>query len=255
MTRGGGPHLVFLWATPRSVSTAFAKSLSQLPQTVLEHEPYTDVYYFGPERQSGRYDGSSRRTEDCSASVSRMLLSRIPSSGTLLVKELAFQGRPYLDPELAARGVHIAITRHPSQVYRSLVKLKPDFTMDEFGFGLLHALLCELRERRCDVRTVVDGDDLRDNPAGVVARVCEQIGLPFSSSILRWDDGRIRDWSDHELMSQAVWHRELEKSHGFIAPATVDLSDPEFRLPEHEGVFREAVELYEDLLRDPSGSP
>jgi len=246
------PRLIFIWATPRSVSTAFAKSLSQIPDTRLEHEPFTDAYYFGPDRRNHRYDRSATRTSDDASSVSRHLSAEIPQRGTLLVKELAFQGQPYLSPDLAARATHIAITRHPARVYSSLVGLKPDFTRDEFGFVPLHGLLADLRTAGHDVRTVVDGDQLRARPAAVVSQVCRLLELPYSDDLLHWNDGRIRSWSEHEQLSQAVWHQTLESSHGLIPAPALSPADPtSFALPSHEDIYREALVLYARMVPAP----
>lgn len=53
--QGDDLNIVFLWATPRSVSTALERSLMQSPELKVVHEPFTDAYFFGPRRRSARY--------------------------------------------------------------------------------------------------------------------------------------------------------------------------------------------------------
>ena len=52
------PRILALWAVPRSTSTAFAKAISGGEGVRVLHEPFTDCYYFGPQRRSKRYGDS-----------------------------------------------------------------------------------------------------------------------------------------------------------------------------------------------------
>ena len=46
---------LFLWAVPRSISTAFFRAMMNRRRTKVLLEPYSRSYYYGPERQSRRY--------------------------------------------------------------------------------------------------------------------------------------------------------------------------------------------------------
>ncbi len=251
-TTAGRPELVILWGIPRSVSTGFAKALSQTQDTVLLHEPWTAAYYSGPDRRSSRYDQTSPRTDDTAANVRTRILDQIPAPGTLLVKELTFQGLPYLTDELARQARHAVITRHPAAVYNSLARLKPDFTREEFGFTQLRALLARLETLGRPADVVVDGDVLCADPLTETRRACAALTLPFDSRIVEWADGRIREWTAEERQSQAPWHRRLEASQGLIRrqlhprPVRPGHFDP----PEREGVFDEALGIYGGLFPD-----
>ena len=46
---------VFLWTAPRCMSTAFERAIMNLKRGKIFHEPFSPVFYFGPQRASSRY--------------------------------------------------------------------------------------------------------------------------------------------------------------------------------------------------------
>src|SRR5436309_2259253 len=121
--------LHFLWATPRSVSTAFGRCMAAHPDVTLVHEPFTETYYFGPERKSGRYGDlvQSTSVEACAAKAVNDSLRKAGAANTVFIKELAFQGEPFIDEDIVEQATHTLIVRRPKVVACSLKKLKPDF--------------------------------------------------------------------------------------------------------------------------------
>ena len=67
------PKTVALWATPRSVSTAFQKTFSQRADTTVIHEPFADVYYFSKWRRANTFGDCPERS-DYSAAMAMELL-------------------------------------------------------------------------------------------------------------------------------------------------------------------------------------
>ena len=47
--------MLALWATPRTVSTAFERMMIERGDHLVLDEPWSRAYYFGPERVSDRY--------------------------------------------------------------------------------------------------------------------------------------------------------------------------------------------------------
>ena len=215
--------LHWIWSTPRAVSTALERCLLNVPGLGVEHEPFTDSYYFGSERRSERYGRRAPgqvRPGDEAHEACRRLDDRL-RTGPVLVKELAFQGAPYVPDRLLEGTRSIVLLRRPARVYSSLVRLKSDFTDDEFGFDALLGVAERLSALGAPM-LLVDGDELQRRPAETVREVCRFLGLPFSTALLSWNDGRVRAWRPEERDSQAPWHATLESSRGLVrtrAPA------------------------------------
>ena len=89
-------------------------------------EPFANCYYFGRDRRSMRYGNRPAVAHiDQSAVFARVLRSR--RGKTCFVKELAFQGRPYVTDAFLGVARHLFLINTPEVVYSALVKLKPDF--------------------------------------------------------------------------------------------------------------------------------
>lgn len=242
-----GKHVVWLWAVPRSMSTVIAKAFTQAPNTTVVHEPFTDAYYFGARRRSGRYG----RASDVAALIEPddyCALERFPD-GTTFVKELAFQALPFVSDETLRSCTHSFLIRHPYKVLGSLLPLKPDFSEEEFGFtSLEHLLLLADRASRKPL-AILDGERLRHNPEQVMRRYCELVDIPFDAGMLSWTPGPVRPWKDHEQESQKKWHRTLEGSRGFLAaPEHVPMPQLQGQLSQMQCDYVErALRIYQRI--------
>ncbi|MFT2017323.1 hypothetical protein ACMA1D_15980 [Streptomyces sp. 796.1] len=242
-TAGGDcPQVVAVWAVPRSVSTAFEKTFSRRSDTEVVHEPFTDCYYFGPERRSRRYgDRAQCAAYDRQAAGAQLRSGAAPVS---FVKDLAFQAGPYLGDEVLHRTVNTFILRHPRRVLPSLTPLKPDFTEDEFGYTALYALFQRVVRELGQPPVVVEGDVFRAHPEAVLRGYCDRVGLAFQPAMLHWPDGHIRSWSAGEAESQAKWHKTLEASRTVLPP---DAPGEVVVAPERRGQYERAEEIYAEL--------
>jgi hypothetical protein len=146
--------------------------------------------------------------------------------------------------EFLAAATNTFIVRQPRVVLRSLRRLKPDFTEEEFGFEPLARLLRHVVEDLSQEPVVVEGDRFREAPEVQLRRYCERIGVDFDSRMLSWPDGRIRAWAPHERESQAKWHRTLETSTRIIPPEPAGHVDIR---PEEADVVRRAEKVYAEL--------
>jgi hypothetical protein len=236
------PHIISLWAVPRSVSTAFEKTFVSRTDTLVCHEPFTHCYYFSRDRRSRRYGDQPEKSEHTADKAAASFLHR--ASPLVFVKDLAFQAEPYVSDELLSQMTNTFILRHPLSVLRSLTPLKPDFTEDEFGYTALERLFQRVVKQLGHPPIVVDGDAFRREPESTLLHYCETIGIPFEADMLHWNDGRIREWSKGEEQSQAKWHRTLESSRTILPPTPAE----DVPVPiERERQFARAVQIYEDI--------
>ena len=229
------------------MSTALEKSISQNSAVKVLHEPFTNDYYFSTVRRSSRYSDACTGFNPHELSGEDAIFANLCHAGFLVVKELAFQGEPFISDTLLQNSDHVLLTRHPSLVYDSLVRIKPDFTEDEFGYLALHRIVRRLEKIGKLPVLALDGTDLQANPELVVAGVCKILGIPFEKKMLGWEDGRVRKWSADEELSQRRWHGTLEQSKGFIKPPVrkrVAIQSC------HEHYMRSAETIYDSLIRE-----
>jgi hypothetical protein len=248
--------LHFLWATPRSVSTAFGRCMASHPDVTLIHEPFTDTYYFGPERKSARYGDLLQPASagGCAAEAVNDRLRKAGLANTVFIKELAFQGEPFIDDDIIAQATHTLIVRRPAVVASSLKKLKPDFSEDEFGFRAADRIWKRCLRAGKHVM-VVDGDHFRAEPCAILTEVCMRIGVVFNTSMLAWENGAIKQWEPHERESQAKWHRTLEDSKTILPPAPLQPDPLADLTPIQRKIVEHSERLYQDMRRNGAQCP
>lgn len=206
-----GSVLTILWSTPRSASTAFEKAVMQHPRVSPIHEPFTDCYYFGTHRRSIRY-GDIVQPERDTRTNAYAEIERPHAGKVRFVKELAFQALPYLDDSLLRKARHLFLIGEPDSVYASLVKLKPDFTEDEFGFTALLELYYRISHLQGSYPSIFTSRRFRNHPEVVLRRFCRVCELSFTPAMLHWQPGSVRAWAPHESQSQSKYHKTTDRS-------------------------------------------
>jgi hypothetical protein len=224
-----------LWATPRTVSTAFERMIIERGDHEVVDEPFSVPYYFGPDRRSTRFAAEAGAPDG--PEVIDQLVARA-ATAAVFVKDMAYHAAPWVDPTFLERGTHTFLIRDPARALPSLARVWPDFTDDEAGYRAQGDLFDRARDRGEVV--VIDSDDLRADPAAVVAAWCEHMGIPFVADALTWSPGMQVEW-----VRWREWYRATAASTGFLPP---DADDPP---PLDTPRLRQAVErcrpIYERL--------
>lgn len=129
--------------------------------------------------------------------------------------------------------VNVHLIRHPARVIASYGAKHEDVTAEGIGFQRQ----AELYEALGGV--VIDSFDIRQDPKQMLEKLCENIGLEFDASMLRWAAGsRAYDgvWAKH-------WYGAVHTSTGFAGG--------EGPLPELSGrdatLCKDAMRHYETL--------
>jgi len=231
-----GDKPVALWAVPRSISTAFERVFVERDDFEVLHEPFSEAYYYGPDRLSDRFADAEPKEEYSFENVLKNVLA--PREKRVFVKDMAYQAKGVLSPEFASRFVNTFIVRDPKYVLVSLYKMWPDFTFEETGYEDLYRLFQYATEGSGEDVAVVDAMTFSENPEGVLATYCEHLEIPFRSGSLSWESRDVEHWDSWE-----GWHDAAERSTG-IKPAT--RRDPE--LPEElEEVYERCLPYYYEL--------
>ena len=214
--------MLTLWATPRTVSTAFERMMIERGDHLVLDEPWSRAYYFGPERASNRYPLTF--PESTYAAVETGVLAAGAGGTAVFVKDMAYHAAPGITDDALSAMTHTFLIRDPRAALTSLHRRWPDFTDDEAGYGAQRALFDRVVAVTGTVPAVIDSDALVTDPDGVVAAWCERVGIDHRPESLRWSAGMRSEW---QLWRD--WYENAAASTGFVAPRggvpTVELSD------------------------------
>ena len=202
--------ILALWATPRTVSTAFERMVIERGDHLVLDEPWSRAYYFGPDRQSDRFPLCF--PEATYAAVTAGVL-RLGTDHDVFVKDMAYQALPGLDDVDLASMTHTFLVRDPGSALRSLHREWPDCTDEEAGHAAQRALFDRVVAATGATPAVIDSDDLRRDPEGVVEAWCAAVGIPHRPDTLTWQAGMRPEWP---LWRE--WYGAAAASTGFAAP-------------------------------------
>jgi hypothetical protein len=214
------PQRICMWSGPRNVSTALMRSFGARPDTAVVDEPFYAAYLAATGLEHPLREAVlGSQPNDWRAVVAG--LASQPSAAPLIYEKhmthhmLPGFGRAWLGSCRSA-----FLIRDPARVLASYVKKRSAVSLQEIGLPQQRELFEQVSAELGAPAPVVDCEDLLQNPAGVLARLCEALDIPYLPAMLSWPAGpRASDG-----VRAPAWYDAVERSTGFAAP---DLRAPE----------------------------
>ena len=237
---------ILLWASARTLSSVFARSIRELPSVKVFFEPSGGVFYGGPGKRTKESDpkkiliGDPRAFNDEYQVVHDRLLAPYEGFDAVFIKDMAYfvEGRyeDYIQGPFA-NFKHTFLIRHPRKVaiskYKGCQETEFDFVYP--GIRQLYELFRVVQQIDPNP-LVLDADDLLENPKEMMQLYCSSTGLPFTEDMLTWEPGAIEEWNHGRKYD--IWHRTAMYSSGFIKPKS---SAPE-SLSEYPKIVEECIQ-------------
>ena len=235
--------IYFLWATPRSTSTAFEWMMRQRGDLACFHEPFGKAWYQGPEARAPRPAPVDRQRPEATFEKIWNDIQETAQKHPVFVKDMPHHTDHLWSDAFLDRITHSFLIRDPVKVLASLHRsyqkagMEDGFEAHEISFGpqqQLFDLLCS----RGTMPPVLDSDDMLEDPDTMVRIYCEAINIPFIRSALSWEPGA-RDevlWFDG---NDDIWHASLRDSDGLkpIPRKHTDPSELPMNLKSHYETF------------------
>ena len=197
------PNLLFLWGTPRSMSTAFLRMMLERGDHEVFHEPFSSIVVQG-RTVVGDHTATSHDE------LLKLLEERACDRPVFVKETTEYDYLAAGGDRIPHVGRHTFIVRDPSRVIPSHYAMNPDMVCDEIGYGYQVEIARRVREVTGVRPHVVEAEDLLTDPRGAVERYCRHAGIAFLESSLSWRPGSQRVWSRTEK-----WHRDAARSSCF----------------------------------------
>ncbi|KAL9959681.1 hypothetical protein ACROYT_G033024 [Oculina patagonica] len=216
---------VFLWAVPRSCSSAFERSIHTLSTTKLIDEPFEYVYYFGPQRQSPRFASLNIHQTSSYEAIAKSIIDQETDDGVevVFIKDMGLhiKGRLEMLEESFHDAKHSFLIRDPKKSIPSLYRAieNPEirnwdyFDPSEAGFKELYEMYEFVKEKLDPNPVVVDADDLLSSPKEMMKAYCEGVGIQYEDHMTSWKAGEVPKAMEHR-----TWTHRAIHSNGFIKP-------------------------------------
>ncbi|XP_072036914.1 uncharacterized protein [Amphiura filiformis] len=223
MAGEAGPLKVFLWTTPRTVSTSFLKCMTYVPDTVAWHEPYLQIGKFSyqvedpmfsePYRELAEKHGGASEVAKIESGydasdkdfdwLKEQLEGDFPGKKMVFVKDMGASILRESRHDKIPKGFrHTFLIRNPNKIMKSQLKgfmraqktgsfKNPKLTPDKIRpVQYLNELWKYVKAEGLESRPVIiDIDELLENPKEMLEAYCKEIGIPFTEDLLTWPAG------------------------------------------------------------------
>jgi Sulfotransferase domain len=203
---------IAMWSGPRNISTAMMRAWGNRHDTVVIDEPFYAYYLKVTGIAHPGADEVIAAGETDWRKIVAHLTGRIAKGKRIFFqKQMTHHLLPEIDREWLGAVTNCFLIRDPREVINSYVKKRENPTLEDLGFVQQAEIFDFVRTRTNAVPPVVDAKDVLQNPERTLRRLCESIGVEFSSSMLSWSPG-LQDtdgiWATH-------WYGEVAKTTSF----------------------------------------
>lgn len=240
MTKTTSKRINF-WSSPRNISTALMYSFAQREDMTVVDEPLY-AHYLRHQSTEANHPAKEEilasQENDGNAVLTQMLQADYGKPGVLF-KQMTHH-LVALDRSFLGAMDNVLLIRNPRAILASFSKVVATVTAEDIGLPQQYELFKELSADG-KAPAVVDASLLLKDPEGVLQRLCEYLGLPWTKAMLAWEAGpRPEDgvWAPH-------WYANVHKSTGFMP-----YQEKVYDLPPHLDAIAEDCEpLYAELLQ------
>jgi hypothetical protein len=234
------PLRLAMWSGPRNVSTALMRAFDSRADSIVCDEPLYAHYLAvtGLDHPVAE-EVVTRHEADWRAVVGWLTGPVAAGKAVFYQKHMAHHLLPVIERGWLEQVTNVFLIRDPRQMLTSLLEILPEPSIEDTGYPQQVELFEAERERTGRTPVVVDSKDLLLNPSGMLAALCQRVGIPYDSNMLTWEPGlRETDgcWAE-------AWYGNALSSTGFQP-----YRDKQVRVPEPlRALEAEAVTLYDRL--------
>ena len=197
---------IAMWSGPRNISTAMMYAFGNRPDFAAWDEPFYAAYLAATGIDHPMRDEVLSAHESDPRKVAERCIGSIPlGKSHFYMKHMPFHMVDGFPLDWADECVNIHLIRHPARVVASYAAKRENPTLSDIGF----IQQAELFKRFPG--PVLDSDDIRRDPEGMLRKLCQLIDLPFDPAMLNWPAGPKPfdgTWAPH-------WYGAVHKSRGF----------------------------------------
>lgn len=226
---------IAMWSGPRNLSTAMMYAFGNRADCAVVDEPFYAAYLAATGLEHPmRAEILAAQSQDPDE-VAAQLIGSIPAEKTnFYQKHMTQHMLPGVPRDWMMDVVNVFLIRHPARVIASYGAKRENPTLDDIGFWQQ----AELYDQVGGV--VIDSHDIRDDPEGMLRRLCDAIGLDFNPVMLSWPKGGHSD----DGVWAPVWYGAVHGSTGFAGA-----EGPLPEVPDHLCEVLEAAMPYYEKLK------
>lgn len=208
------PIRIAMWSGPRNLSTAMMRSFGARADCAVIDEPFYAAYLAAGTDHPMKADVLATQERD-PAKVEQTLLGPVPGDKAIWYqKHMSHHMLPGVPRGWFASCRHAVLIRAPEYVAASFDAGRPNPTLEDLGVPQMDGIVADIERATGRVPPVIEAEDVRANPEGMLRALCAALDLPFDPAMLSWAPG-VREtdgaWAPH-------WYGAVLESTGFSPP-------------------------------------
>ncbi|MGB1035015.1 MAG: HAD family hydrolase [Primorskyibacter sp.] len=207
--------IIAAWSGPRNLSTAMMYAFGARSDCAVQDEPFYAAFLARSGEGHPMRDDILRHQSTNPQEVARCCAAAPPKGAQIVYqKHMAHHMIDGMPRDWFAHARHMILLRHPARVLASYARKRHAPTLDDIGARQLTEIF-ETVAGQGTPPVVVDSDDIRADPAGMLAKLCVALDLRFDPAMLSWPAGGHKDdgvWARH-------WYDAVHRSTGFAGPS------------------------------------
>ncbi len=215
---------IAMWSGPRNLSTAMMRSFDSRRDTFVSDEPFYGCFLKDSGAEHPMRDVVIAAMDCDWQSVMRTLQSDPRGAWRVWYQKHMWHHMTgpigYADFE---GFTHAFLIRKPERMIASYLRKREAAEFEDFGMDRQAEFFERESDRLGRAPAVVDANDVLADPEGVLARLCQAVGIAWDPSMLRWTPGRRATdgpWAPH-------WYAAVEESTGFGPPESDEVALPD----------------------------
>ncbi len=211
-----GGRRIAMWSGPRNLSTAMMRSFGNRADCAgVADEPFYAAYLaLTGKAHPLRAEVLASQPQDWREVARACAGAAAPAGGIVYQKHMTHHMLPEIGLDWMDALDHAFLIRAPERVVASYAAKREEVEAGDLGFDRQAELFDRVAQRAGVAPPVIDAEDVRADPEGVLRRLCAALGLAFDPGMLAWPAGpRASDgvWAAH-------WYGSVNASTGFALP-------------------------------------
>jgi hypothetical protein len=206
------PIRIAMWSGPRNISTAMMRSFGARPDTAVVDEPFYAAYLAATGIVHPMRDEILASQSQDWREVAKQLVGPVPGARPIWYqKHMTHHMIEGFGLEWMAKVRNAFLIRDPVAVLASYRRKRDECVLADIGIVRQRELFEREADRLGEAPPVVEGNDVLCDPAGVLRRLCEAVGIPYSEAMLTWPAGR----RETDGVWAPAWYAAVEQSTCF----------------------------------------
>lgn len=203
---------IAMWSGPRNLSTAMMYSFSARGDCVVWDEPFYAAYLDTTGIDHPMRDAIIAEHEPDADRVASICKGPVPQGKKYFYqKHMTMHMVEGFDRRWMRSCQNVFLIRHPARVVASYAKKRQGATLEDIGFIQQEQLFNEVAGWSGAPPLVIDSDDIRADPVGMLQKLCMALEIPFTRKMLQWPAGG----NDADGIWASHWYGAVHRSTGF----------------------------------------